>query len=150
VLTPTAAAPVVGTRTRTLVGALARLLVPGFVVVAGYLVWRGSHAPGGAFQAGAVLAAGGVLLLFARRLRPLPFRSPAVRALVLSGLIVFVAVALVPVLAGMRMLEYPLDWAGTLILAIECALVVTIGLVLVMFFPSAVMADSARPQEQAP
>jgi hypothetical protein len=54
------------------------------------------------------------------------------------------------VLAGMRMLEYPLDWAGTLILAIECALVVTIGLVLVMFFPSAVMADSARPQEQAP
>jgi multisubunit Na+/H+ antiporter MnhB subunit len=150
VLAPGAEAALVSRRTRTLVGALARLLVPGFVVVAGYLVWKGSHAPGGAFQAGAVLAAGGVLLLFARRLRPLAFRSPAVRALVLSGLIVFVAVALAPVLAGMRMLEYPLDWAGTLILAIECALVVTIGLVLVMFFPSAVMATSARPQREAP
>ena len=138
-------------RARTLVGSLARLLVPGFVLVAGYLVWKGSHAPGGAFQAGAVLAAGGVLLLFARRLRPLPLRSPAVRALLLSGLVVFVAVAIGPVLAGLRLLEYPLDWAGTLILVVECALVVTIALALVMFFPSGVMETSVRPtRESAP
>ena len=38
-------------------------LVPMMILVAGYLLWAGAHAPGGAFQAGAVLAASGVLLL---------------------------------------------------------------------------------------
>ncbi len=42
--------------------ALARRLFPVAVLVAGYLLWSGTHAPGGAFQAGAVLGSGGVLL----------------------------------------------------------------------------------------
>jgi multisubunit Na+/H+ antiporter MnhB subunit len=132
---------------RTLVGALSRLLLPGFILVAGYLVWKGAHAPGGAFQAGAVLAAGGVLLLFARRLRPLPFGAPAVRLLVLSGPILFFALAALPLAAGTALLTYPNGRAGTLILALESVLVVTIGLVLVMFFPARVMASS-RGTEQ--
>ncbi|VAX05289.1 Na(+) H(+) antiporter subunit B, partial [hydrothermal vent metagenome] len=41
---------------------LSRLLVPLLILVAGYLLWVGTHAPGGAFQAGSVLAAAGVLL----------------------------------------------------------------------------------------
>jgi multisubunit Na+/H+ antiporter MnhB subunit len=135
---------------RTLVTVLARLLVPGCVLVAGYLVWKGSHAPGGAFQAGAVLAAGGVLLLFARRLRPLAFASRPVRWLVLSGPIVFWLLAAVPLVAGDAMLQYPEGHQGAAILALESVLVVTIGLVLVMFFPARLMASSRRespPQE---
>ena len=38
---------------------LSRLLVPLLILVAAYLLWVGAHAPGGAFQAGAVLAAAG-------------------------------------------------------------------------------------------
>ena len=41
--------------------ALTRLLVPVLVLVAAYFLWIGAHAPGGAFQAGAVLGAAGVL-----------------------------------------------------------------------------------------
>ncbi|MDH3716703.1 MAG: sodium:proton antiporter [Planctomycetota bacterium] len=42
---------------------LLRLIAPLIIVVAGYLLWVGGHAPGGAFQAGAVLASLGVLML---------------------------------------------------------------------------------------
>ena len=42
---------------------LTRLLVPVLILVAAYLLWVGAHAPGGAFQAGSVLGAAGVLLL---------------------------------------------------------------------------------------
>ena len=38
---------------------LSRLLVPLLIMVSGYLLWVGANAPGGAFQAGAVLAAAG-------------------------------------------------------------------------------------------
>ena len=44
---------------------LSRLLIPILILVAGYLLWVGANAPGGAFQAGSVLAAAGVLLLLA-------------------------------------------------------------------------------------
>ena len=37
-------------------------LIPILIVTAGYLLWVGAHAPGGAFQAGATLAAVAVLL----------------------------------------------------------------------------------------
>ena len=41
---------------------LIRWLVPLLVVTGGYLLWVGAHAPGGAFQAGALLAAAAVLM----------------------------------------------------------------------------------------
>jgi len=44
---------------------LPRLLVPVLILVAGYLLWVGAQAPGGAFQAGSVLGAAGVLLFLA-------------------------------------------------------------------------------------
>ena len=40
-----------------------RLLLPVMILIAGYLLWVGAHAPGGVFQAGSVLGAAGVLLL---------------------------------------------------------------------------------------
>jgi len=44
---------------------LPRLLVPVLILISGYLLWVGAHAPGGAFQAGSVLGAAGVLLILA-------------------------------------------------------------------------------------
>ena len=43
--------------------AFAVLVTPVGIVLAAYLLWVGAYAPGGAFQAGAVLAGVGVLLL---------------------------------------------------------------------------------------
>jgi multisubunit Na+/H+ antiporter MnhB subunit len=45
-----------------LLRAWARVLAPLLVLAAGYILWRGASAPGGAFQAGALLASGVVLL----------------------------------------------------------------------------------------
>jgi multisubunit Na+/H+ antiporter MnhB subunit len=112
---------------------LVRLLVPLLVVIAGYLLWLGAHAPGGAFQAGALLAAAGVLLMLAE-VRPLGRLSPAVlRLLAALGVAVFLAVALL-VMAQGRLLEYPVAWAGGLILAIESAATVSIGFALAYLF----------------
>jgi len=112
---------------------LVRLLVPLLVVIAGYLLWLGAHAPGGAFQAGALLAAAGVLLMLAE-VRPLGRLSPAVlRLLAALGVAVFLAVALLVMVQG-RLLEYPVAWAGGLILAIESAATVSIGLALAYLF----------------
>jgi multisubunit Na+/H+ antiporter MnhB subunit len=49
---------------------LVRLVVPVMVLVSGYLLYAGSSQPGGAFQAGAVLASAGVLLLLTDRVTP--------------------------------------------------------------------------------
>jgi len=47
----------------TVLSILTAILVPLSILVASYLLWVGAYAPGGAFQAGSVLGAAGVLLL---------------------------------------------------------------------------------------
>jgi multisubunit Na+/H+ antiporter MnhB subunit len=152
VLLPAAAsAPRGGPPGGSMVVPLARLLVPGFVLVAGYVVWRGSHAPGGAFQAGAVLAGGGVLLLLGRLAAPPSLSSRRIRLALLVGPLFFLLVAAAPLPLGGNLLEYPKPWAGALILAIESLLTLSIGLVLVMFFPARLLAGEVRrPEREAP
>ena len=112
---------------------LARIAAPLMVLVAVYLLWAGGHRPGGAFQAGAVLAAAAVLLHLAGLLPA--WRSP--RALLRSGLavglIVFLAVA-AALLAQGALLQYPPATAGALILLIESALTLSLGLILAGLF----------------
>ena len=124
-----------GPAIQPLLDALARLVVPASVLVAGYLLYRGSHAPGGAFQAGSVLCGGALLLMMAGRIAPLGIASVPVRALVLLGPALFLAVAALPVLAGRRMLELPPAWAGAILLALESALAVSIAGLLLLMFP---------------
>lgn len=113
---------------------LAHALAPLLLLVAAYLLWAGAHAPGGAFQAGAVLAAAGVLLLLAgwrlsARLTGLPLRL----ALVLGpGVFLLVAVFTVP-LEGL-LLEFPPAAAGRLILLIEAAAMISIAVTLAALF----------------
>ena len=113
---------------------LPRLLVPLLILVAGYLLWVGAHAPGGAFQAGSVLGAAGVLLLLAGwRLDPGLAGLP-LRIILVAGLGMFVVVGMVLMMLGGRLLEYPLPSAGALILLIEAAATLSIGITLAALF----------------
>lgn len=112
---------------------LARLAAPLMVMVAGYLLWAGAHQPGGAFQAAAVLAAAAVLLHLAGLLPAWAQPARLLRFGLIGGLLVFVAVALLP-LAAAPLLTYPPAWAGALILLVESALTISLGLVLAGLF----------------
>lgn len=127
---------------------LTRLLIPGIILVAGYLLWRGSHAPGGAFQSGAILGGAGILLVLSRTIRPPDAASAWVRAGVLIGPAVLLAVATAPLLTGGGMLEYPREWSGALILAIEGSLSVSIAMILTMFFTG--VARTGSPHGGSP
>ncbi len=113
---------------------LTRWLVPLLILVSAYLLWVGAHAPGGAFQAGALLAAAGVLL----RLAGYPTgglpQGIARRSLSVVGVAVFLAVGLTLMLAGRPFLGYPVAWAGGLILAIETAATLGIAVTLIISF----------------
>lgn len=125
---------------------LVRFLIPGIVLVAGYLLWAGSRAPGGAFQAGTILGGGAIFLLLARAVSPPSMASPLVRAALVIGPATFLAIAAIPLFAGSHVLEYPPGWAGALILGIEAALTISIAMILALFFPDTTRADRAAAQ----
>jgi len=113
---------------------LLRWLVPLLIVTAGYLLWVGAHAPGGAFQAGAMLAAAAVLLrLCGYRSAGLPGVA-AQRALLAGGIGLFLAVGLAATAGGLAFLQYPRDWAGGLILLIEVAAMLAIATALALAY----------------
>lgn len=111
---------------------LARLLVPVAVLVAGYLLWLGKTAAGGAFQAGVVLGASGVLLWLAGW-RPLT-RDWQWRLLLGLGFALFLAIGASLMARGGRLFEFPLEWAGTLILVIEAGAALSIGATMTALF----------------
>ncbi|ALP53151.1 hypothetical protein Tel_08270 [Candidatus Tenderia electrophaga] len=114
----------------------ARLLTPVLILVSGYLLWTGAKTPGGAFQAGSVLAAALLLQLFAGQLslRLAHWSMASWRWLTALGLMVFVLVALAMALAGRHLLEYSPAGAGRWILLIETALTVSIAAMLTGLF----------------
>ena len=119
------------------VDGLARLLVPLLILVAGYLLWRGAAAPGGAFQAGALAGAAGVLLALSSRGVQEPAEGARGRFLVALGFGVFLAVGAGVMAAGGAFLEYPGDTAKVLILLVEGAAALSIGVALVVLFVTA-------------
>lgn len=113
---------------------LVHWLTPVLILTGGYLLWVGAHAPGGAFQAGAMLAAAAVLLrLSGNRSAGLP-SGLALRATSVAGAAMFLAVGLALMVAGRPFLGFPLQWAGTLILLIESAATLAIGATLALAF----------------
>lgn len=126
-------AAIAGHPAHPLLQTLARLLAPLMMLVAGYLLWVGASAPGGAFQAGAVLAAASVLLRLAGLLPGWATPGWLLRAGLALGLLVFVAVA-ASVLGHAPLLTYPPAFAGGLILMIETALTLSIGLTLAALY----------------
>lgn len=113
---------------------LVRWLVPVLILTAGYLLWVGAHAPGGAFQAGAMLAAAGVVLRLAGRSRIGLPDGIVLRIVMAAGVGVFLLVGLSLLLLGRPFLGYPPDWAGSLILLIETAAMLSIAATLLLAF----------------
>ncbi|MEQ9094274.1 MAG: MnhB domain-containing protein, partial [Miltoncostaeaceae bacterium] len=119
-----------------LLGWMASLVVPAAVLVGGFILWLGSSAPGGAFQAGSVLGAALLLAWLAGRpgLAGVPARALA--PLLGAGTAAFLATATVPLLAGDALLEVPAGVAQALVIAVESAVTVSVAVTL----PLVVMA----------
>ncbi len=113
--------------------ALARIAAPLMLLAAVYLLWAGAHRPGGAFQAGAVLAAAAVLLHLAGLLPGWAVPGTRLRWGLAAGFLAFLAVA-AALLATGALLQYPPAWAGALILLVEATLTVSLGLILAGLF----------------
>lgn len=106
-----------------------RAVAPLMVMVAGYLLWAGSHRPGGAFQAGAVLASAAVLLYLAGLLSAPAAPGRYLRYGLAMGFMIFLMVAVLQLGYG-ALLQYPPRYAGLLILMIESGLSLSLGLIL--------------------
>jgi len=113
---------------------LLRFVLPLIVLMGGYVLWAGAHQPGGAFQAGALLAGLGVLLRLTNQLAPAPFATQELRVFLGIGLAIFVSVALVVIPVTGTLLQYPPEWAKSLIILIEGTLTVSIAVTLFMLF----------------
>jgi multisubunit Na+/H+ antiporter MnhB subunit len=116
--------------------ALTQLLVPVMILMGGYLFWSGAYAPGGAFQAGAVLGAAGVLLYLNGIDLPGRKKEWLLRLYLAIGFVLFLGVGGGLVAAGNRLLEYPPDLAGSLIIMIEAGLTLSIGFILAELYIS--------------
>ncbi len=119
-----------------------RFLTPVAIVTGVYLLWAGTHGPGGAFQAGAVLAAAGILIVLGRPRRlPIAPDQPLRLGLV-AGVALFLGVGVHGLLFGPGFMGYVEPWAYWLILAIEVAATLSIALALVALF------IGGRPHEE--
>ena len=113
---------------------LIRWLVPLLILTAGYLLWAGAHAPGGAFQAGALLAAAAVMLrLGGHPGAGLP-RPSMQRFLLTAGIAGFLLVGIAMTAADQSFLQYPDGWSGGLILLIETAATLAIATTLALAY----------------
>ncbi|MEA1051541.1 Na(+)/H(+) antiporter subunit B [Lamprobacter modestohalophilus] len=106
---------------------LANWIVPLAILTGGYLLWVGGHAPGGAFQAGALLGSAGVILRLAGHERAGLPNEAAQRWLVVAGVGLFLFVGLLLAVFGAGFLTYPKASAKWLILLIETAATIAIG-----------------------
>jgi len=129
-------------QTGRLVSALVTVVAPLALVVAVYLLRAGSQLPGGAFQAGALLAAAGVVMLLAGRLRSGPEAGPWLRTGLVVGTVVFSLVGLAMLALGQPLLAIPGTWAVYLI---EAAMMVSIAVTLVLLFAGAGGLRGGRP-----
>ena len=109
-------------------------LVPLLVVTAGYLLWVGAHAPGGAFQAGAMLAAAMILLQLANTSKQRNINLLLIRILLVAGIFTFVLVGLWMMSLNNDFLAYNPAWSGSLILIIETAATLSIATALTLAY----------------
>lgn len=114
-------------------GAMARVLVPVLVLAIGWLLVAGSTRPGGAFQAGALLA-GGLVMMYLAGIGSGDRVRRWLRPLLVAGLSAFGLLAFGTVLLGQGWLTLDPSWAGPAILAVEAALTLSIGATLAALF----------------
>ncbi len=112
--------------------AYVRIALPLLVVLGAALLWRGATSPGGAFQAGATLAAAGVLLLLASPAGRAPAFALTYRICASLGVLAFLGLGAGVVAFTGRFLDWPVSHAGALVLAAEAAATVAIATTLAL------------------
>lgn len=123
----------------------ARLLPPVGLLVGVYLLWAGADAPGGAFQAGTVLAAVWLLAAMAGLAVPPQVTRLVLRTAVVLGPGVFLAVAAAALPWG-GFLVYPPAHAKALVLLVEAMMALSIAATLGLI----VMGPAVDAKEQRP
>lgn len=111
---------------------LARLLAPVGVLVAIYMFWAGADVPGGAFQGGAVLAAMWLLAMTAGLARPPRAGARWLRWGLLAGPFGFLLVGISGWATAGVFLGYPAGWEKPVIVAVEVAITLSIGITLAL------------------
>ncbi|WP_114965817.1 hydrogenase subunit MbhD domain-containing protein [Alkalilacustris brevis] len=132
------------TRPGGVLASFGRVLPPMGLLVGVYLVWAGASQPGGAFQGGTVLAAVWLLVAMAGVVRAPHVSATWLRAALVAGPVVFLAVGLAGVAAG-AFLTLPPDHAKALIVTIEVTLTLSIAITL-----AALVLGPPENAEQAP
>jgi len=127
---------------------LDRIILPIVPLTAGYLLWIGASGTGGAFQAGAVLAAGGVLNVLAGHRSPRMLGGGSGRLQIVIGLAVFLGVGVGLAIVGRGFLDYPRSGGPALMLAIELVATLSIGAILFgLFLGGRVEPEQARDDD---
>lgn len=111
-----------------------RLLTPILVLVAAYLLWVGAHAPGGAFQAGSILAAAAVILLLSGYRMSNNFITLPLRLILVTGTAAFVLMAVLTFFIEGQLLKFSPNHAATMILILEILATMSIGAILACLF----------------
>lgn len=136
--------PAADLRDRPLLLSLLRVVLPVLVLAAGYLLWIGAFAPGGAFQGGALLGGALVLATLAGLARRVANRTALLRAGLVLGVLVFATVSAITLLLTGGLLQYPPGSGGAWIMVIESAGLISIGLTLGLLYLG------GRPAEDQP
>lgn len=123
---------------------LARLLPPVGIVVAVHILWVGADAPGGKFQAAAILAAMWLLPWLAGLAAPPPVSRGALRVVVAAGTVAFILAGFAGLALDGAFLAYPPGYAKAVIVAVEVVLTVSIAaaLALLVLGPPAEAPDA--------
>ncbi len=124
--------------------ALAHVQVPLMILVAAYLLWSGSDVPGGAFQAGAMLGAAGILFVLAGGDVPRSLDGRAARVGLILGVGLFIVFGVTGLLRGVALLTYPAQGAGAVILALEAGATLSVAIALFEMFRSVLRGGSVR------
>lgn len=125
--------------------AMVRVQVPLMAMLGAYLLWSGVQAPGGAFQAGVVLGASGVLGALAGVSPPWRLGDGPWRLGLAAGFAAFWAVGAGLLAAGRRFLEFPPAWAGELLFLTEAALALSVAATMVALFAGAAAGREEQP-----
>jgi multisubunit Na+/H+ antiporter MnhB subunit len=118
---------------------ISRTLTPSMVLVAAYLLWLGTSAAGGAFQAGAVLGAAGIVLFLTGRRSITALSVRPLRAAAVAGAAGFVATGAWALIGGRHLLELPRSGASAkwIITAVEGLVAISVGVTLAALYVAA-------------
>jgi multisubunit Na+/H+ antiporter MnhB subunit len=109
---------------------LARVLPPPGIILAVYLLWTGADHPGGAFQAGTILATMGILVVLAGLADYPAVSSRKLRLAAMAGTLVFVLTGIAGFALPGGFLSFPEPYAKPVIVMVEVFLVFSIGVTL--------------------